>query len=58
MFEAGFTCILSKSLMNTRTRKELRAEKLVVLFVLYLVLSGLEVGAVVNEAPFFFGFCP
>ena len=34
-----------------RTRKELRAEKLVVLFVLYLVLSGLEVGAVVNEAP-------
>ena len=24
MFEAGFTCILSKSLMNTRTKKELR----------------------------------
>jgi len=41
MFEAGFTYILSKSLMNTRTKKGIYAFVWILFFVLY-EKAGLE----------------
>ena len=48
MFEAGFTCILSKSLMNTRTKNEFTHQCGLVFFV---KKAGLEGRAVQSNSP-------
>ena len=39
MFEAGFTCILSKSLMNTRTKNRQISKEFCRFFLLVLIIS-------------------
>ena len=51
MFEAGFTYILSKSLMNTRTSLKYSPNGGYLFFYMYKANSGFEVGAVVNRCP-------
>ena len=48
MFEAGFTYILSKSLMNTRTKNEFTHQCGLVFL---CQKTGLEVGAVQSNSP-------
>ena len=54
MFEAGFTCILSKSLMNTRTSREpRRASRVRGFFLFGICIKNPEAGMIAGLS----GFC-